>query len=94
MNKLVPWLPVPADKQAHFFVGAALGAIAYLAAGSYASPRPMLWAFAAGFLAGLGKELYDSRQPGNRFDPADLFATMAGSAFGGAMFALGVVLFR
>ena len=69
---------IPKDKQLHFFAGAAIAVPVYFAAKAEGRKYPELWAIGAALLAGLAKELVDRKQPGNKFDPMDLAATVAG----------------
>lgn len=61
-----------ADKIKHFYAGAV-----FYAALAVPGNEPALGLLAAS-AAGVGKELYDSRQAGNRFDGQDLLATVVG----------------
>jgi uncharacterized protein YfiM (DUF2279 family) len=74
-------LPIPAlasdwtshDKTQHFLAGAVVSGLAY----HYTGCR---WkALAAGVLAGLAKEVYDSRSGGSGFDSKDLAAASLGA---------------
>jgi hypothetical protein len=67
---------LPVDKQLHIAVGAAVGTITAL----HSSPRKMIYnGVIAGAVAGLGKELYDSKFGGN-VESLDIVATIAGAA--------------
>lgn len=63
------------DKQGHFFGGAVLAFV-------FSFLSPFLGAFVA-FVAGLGKEIYDSYHPENHTaDKLDMYATWLGGIFG------------
>lgn len=71
---------IPDDKKLHFVAGSFLAVwAAPVGAAAFNHPKGALYvgpAFA--FLGGTIKELNDSKQPGNRFDPKDLGATILG----------------
>ena len=74
------------DKQLHFFAGVAIAILSALGAGflQYMNILNVVGVAcvitAMPILAGLAKELRDMRQPNNRFDWKDLFATILGGA--------------
>ena len=74
----LPCLAIPKDKQLHLVAGSAISSVAYGIAKQAGSKHPDLWAIGAALAIGLAKELHDRKQPGNRFDPADCGATVAG----------------
>ena len=73
------------DKQKHMIVGAGIGLIvAPIVKKEFnLTETEAYWVgVTASLLAGLGKELYDSRDGGTGFDTQDLFATGLGGAVG------------
>lgn len=71
------------DKQLHFAAGAIVGSVITYQCQKHDIKHPKLWGFLAATVIGLAKELHDRRQPGNRFDNADL-AWAAAGGFAGA----------
>ena len=71
---------IPKDKQMHFAAGTITGTLGYEYV--YSKTGDKNQALAAGVLtsmiAGIGKEVYDSFQPKNRFDQQDVAATILG----------------
>ena len=70
------------DKRLHFVAGGLVGAYVSYRCEIEEIPHPKLWGLAAALIVGVAKEVRDSRQPGNKFDPADALATAAGGAAG------------
>tara|TARA_R100001463_G_scaffold18072_2_gene45446 strand:- start:2315 stop:2677 length:363 start_codon:yes stop_codon:yes gene_type:complete len=70
------------DKKLHFAAGTIASAIGYEYV--YSKTEDKKQALAAGILtslvAGIGKEVYDSFQPKNKFDQHDIAATVLGGA--------------
>jgi len=71
---------IPRDKKLHFGAGVLSSAVGYQYV--YNKTQNKEQALAAGILtsiiAGVGKEVYDSFQPKNRFDQSDVAATVLG----------------
>ena len=65
-----------ADKLIHFLVGFLIAENISLVTGLFT------YGLIAGFMAGFGKELWDSRDGGSGFDFFDLWATVVGVIFG------------
>lgn len=65
-----------ADKLIHFLVGFLIAENISLLTGFFG------YGLIAGFTAGFGKELWDSRNGGSGFDFFDLWATVVGTIFG------------
>jgi len=93
MKKLFPLLlfplltfgQIPQDKQKHFIVGAGISAVTYEI--TYTKTRNRNKAFwystLSSLIVGTAKELADSRQTNDRFDPKDLAATVGGGVTAG-----------
>ena len=63
---------IPLDKMLHFLMMFSINATLY-------AIYPNLWVlFIAPMVVGIGKEILDSRTPGNRFDFNDVIATVFG----------------
>jgi hypothetical protein len=69
-----PRIPVPLDKQAHFFTGFILGFISYIFIGC--------WAILLVALIALAKEVYDYKHPNHTADFLDWVATVLGGILG------------
>ena len=67
-------IPVPLDKQAHFWTGSILGFISYFLIGC--------WALVAVALIALLKEVYDYKHPNHTADFLDWVATVLGGILG------------
>lgn len=71
---------VERDKVMHFGAGLAITSGVTFTASKLGAKHPKYWGFAAGVLAGVGKELYDKRHPKlHTCDPKDAYATFLGS---------------
>lgn len=74
------------DKYIHF---GACQLLAWAVSRAVSAFQPLPYALMAGFvvavLVGFGKELYDNRQPGNRFDWLDIKADVFGACAGAIM---------
>lgn len=81
------------DKNAHFLAGQMIstnvGATYYLIK-PYKPFKACLVGFIAGSVAGVGKELYDSRKGGTGFNKADLTTTMWGALVGSVTLRVGI----
>ena len=83
-----------ADKPLHLGLSAALGGGIYAALTIWSDqrrPARLLLSTSLALLPGLGKEIYDAGQPGNRFSHADMLWNLVG-ALAGAGIGLGVDL--
>ena len=69
-----PRIPVPLDKQAHFWTGLILGFVSYIFIGC--------WALVVVALIALIKEVYDYKHPNHTADFWDWVATMLGGILG------------
>ena len=81
------------DKNAHFLAGQTISSTvgtAYFLIKPYKPFRACLVGFVAGSLAGLGKEIYDSRKGGSGFDSEDLKVTIWGSLVGSVTLRIGL----
>ena len=78
-----PRIPVPLDKQAHFWTGSILGFVTYIFIGC--------WALVVVALIALLKEVYDYKHPNHTADFWDWVATVLGSILGSI---LGEVLWQ
>jgi len=82
------------DKPLHLGLSAALGGGIYAALTIWSDqgrPARLLLSTSLALLPGLGKEIHDAGQPGNRFSHADMLWNLVG-ALAGAGFGLGVDL--
>ena len=66
------------DKWQHYGGGAVIGLVMGQVAVENGWKHPKLWAIGSALGVGVLKEIADSRQKGNRFDPADAVATGLG----------------
>lgn len=81
------------DKNIHFLAGQTISSTvgtAYFLIKPYKPFKACLVGFVAGSLAGLGKEIYDSRKGGSGFDSEDLKVTMWGSLVGSIILRVGI----
>ena len=69
-----PRIPVPLDKQAHFWCGSILGLLLSFAIGC--------WAILVVALIALAKEVYDYNHPNHTADVWDWVATVLGGVLG------------
>lgn len=88
IKKVLPLLLFPifctgqiqADKQKHFMTGAFISGMVY--SGTFVKTQNRKKAFTSALIAatvaGIAKEVLDSRQPGNHFDINDAIATSLG----------------
>ena len=67
-------IPVPLDKQAHFWTGSIIGFITYIFIGC--------WALVVVALIALIKEVYDYKHPNHTADFLDWVATVLGGILG------------
>lgn len=76
---------IQTDKALHFGVGAAVGTGAYFITYKYteSKTKSIIACVGASILAGLAKELYDSRKGGTGFNNEDLCATGLGGISAG-----------
>lgn len=81
------------DKDVHYLSGINISnsvGITYYLAKPYKPFKACLVGFVAGSLAGLGKEIYDSRKGGSGFDAEDLKVTVWGSLVGSVILRIGI----
>ena len=81
------------DKDVHYLSGVNISnsvGMSYYLAKPYKPFISCLVGFTAGSLAGLGKELYDSRKGGSGFDAEDLKVTVWGSLVGSVYLRVGI----
>ena len=71
---------IPTDKLLHLSAGYVISTTTTATLHYHGVKNPELWGIAAGFAAGIIKEIIDDRP-----DPADAYATMIGSVIGGAL---------
>jgi uncharacterized protein YfiM (DUF2279 family) len=76
------------DKQMHFAAGALVSAGTYslVYTKTKSKKKALIYSVASSILIGTLKELYDSREKGNRFDTRDLLATSYGGLSIGVTF--------
>jgi len=73
-------MTLPTDKLLHLSAGYVISSGTTATLRYHGVKNPELWGIAAGFAAGIVKELVDDRP-----DPADAFSTMVGSVIGAAV---------
>ena len=81
------------DKNIHYLCGQTISSTvgsAYFLIKPYKPFKACLVGFIAGSVAGLGKELYDSRNGGTGFNKADLTTTMWGALVGSVTLRIGL----
>lgn len=81
------------DDDLHYLAGLNISnsvGSAYFVSKPYKPFRACLVGFIAGSVAGLGKELYDSRKGGTGFNKADLSTTVWGSLVGTLTLRIGI----
>ena len=81
------------DKDVHYLSGVNISnsvGMSYYLAKPYKPFKACLVGFIAGSVAGLGKELYDSRKGGSGFDAEDLKVTIWGSLVGSVTLRIGL----
>ena len=80
---MIKWWKELSDYYKHLIVGFGLGVVFTILLAPILAPT-VGFCVSLGIvtLIGLGKELYDSKQPGNRFDWKDLLMTVEGGIFG------------
>ena len=81
------------DDELHYLAGVNISSAvgnAYFLVKPYKPFKACLVGFVAGSVAGLGKELYDSRKGGSGFDAEDLKVTIWGSLVGSVTLRVGI----